>query len=312
MMSWENKTIRLGYRFGFISVTEVRMNAIIPTSHFSSFPADLVDNPPVAALSDKQAGVAFIASCPLKGDEPTLSYCAGHVRYISCRYPHYIIDSTGSFSDYMQKHLSKRTRKGFRSKVRTFEKESGGTIDWRIYSTVDEITDFYEQARRISEKTYIEKWLKRGLPADEQFQENMRRSAEAGNARGYLIFLDGKPVAYNYGEIVDGSVLVVDYGGYDPEYGELSPGAVLDFVMMEKTFDIEQIRVIDLGEGEADYKRRFSTASNDCGDLFFFKVSPKNAVVVGSHFVFQQSYEKMRYLIDAWELKPYLNKILKR
>ena len=56
--------------------------------------------------------------------------------------------------------------------------------------------EFFRYARTVSEITYQEKLLDAGLPDSEEFLGEMERLAQQGHVRGFILFLEDKPVSY--------------------------------------------------------------------------------------------------------------------
>jgi hypothetical protein len=74
----------------------------------------------------------------------------------------------------------------------------------------------------VSALTYQERLLDAGLPAGPEALERMRALARRDQMRGWLLFVDARPISYLYAP-AEGDTLIYAFLGYDPEFAELSP-----------------------------------------------------------------------------------------
>src|SRR4051794_20669082 len=222
----------------------------------------------------------FFGSYPTEQELPKLAFQTGYLRFVRSAYRRFVVDLHGSFEDY-EKKFSSKTRSTLRKKVRKFAEISGGTNDWKVYRTVAEIEEFFRLALPLSARTYQDKLMDAGLPGSAEFRAHARELAEADQARAYLLFHAGKPVAYVFCPVVDGA-LIYEYVGYDPEFRESSPGTVLQYLLLESLFQEQKFDIFDFTEGEGPHKELFATDSIRCADIFYFKPSPRNILVVTS------------------------------
>lgn len=166
--------------------------------------------------------------------------------------------------------FSAKSRSTCKRKLRKFAELSGGALDLRSYRTEGEIGVFHALARRLSEKTYQERLLNAGLPAGPEALAEMRALARADRGRGWLLFVDGEPVAYLWAP-AEGLTLIYAYLGYDPDFAEHSPGTVLQLEAMRQLMDEGKFRLFDFTEGEGQHKRLFATGGVDCVDLLLMR-----------------------------------------
>lgn len=220
----------------------------------------------------------FFGSYPTEEELPKLAFQTGYLRFVRSAYRRFVVDLHGSFEDY-EKKFSSKTRSTLRKKVRKFAEISGGTNDWKVYRTAPEMEEFFTLALPLSARTYQDKLLDAGLPGSAEFRSHARELAEADQARAYLLFHDGKPVAYVFCPIVDGA-LIYEYVGYDPEYRESSPGTVLQYLLLESLFQEQKFDIFDFTEGEGPHKELFATGSIRCADIFYFKPTLRNRLLV--------------------------------
>lgn len=187
------------------------------------------------------------------------------------RFPRYFHDLTLSYEDFLS-GKSAKTRSTLRRKLRKFESESDGDIDWRVYRSAEEMREFHRLAVVLAQRTYQAKLYDAALPEAPAFVEDIARKAEAGEALGFLLFLRGEVIAYLYTPIADSRV-IYGYLGFDTTHRNLSPGTVLQLLVMQWCFENESLTLFDFTEGEGAHKALFSTHKENCADLLLLRRS---------------------------------------
>lgn len=171
--------------------------------------------------------------------------------------------------------LSAKSRSTLRRKVRRFAERSGGALDLRCYRREADVAEFHRHAREVSARTYQERLLGAGLPDGEEALERIRALAGAGRMRGWVLFLEDRPVSYLYAP-AEGRTLLYSHLGYDPAFADLSPGTVLQFEAMRQLMEEGAFALFDFTEGEGQHKLQFGTGSVECVDLLLFRRTPAN------------------------------------
>lgn len=169
--------------------------------------------------------------------------------------------------------FSAKSRSTCRRKLRKLADRSGGALDLRCYRTEEEIAVFHAAARDLSTKTYQERLLGAGLPDGPEAFAEMRALARADRARGWLLFVEGRPIAYLWAP-AQGLTLIYAYLGYDPDFADYSPGTVLQIEAMRQLMTEKRFRLFDFTEGEGQHKRLFATDAVACVDLMLVRRSP--------------------------------------
>ena len=264
--------------------------------------------PPTDPLEPGSQGF-LIRSLPVARAQSPIRRHAGYVSYVPSQYHRYYLDLRQSFADYKAKFSSK-TRSTINRKIRKYAEHCGGAINWKVYRSVDEIIEFHRQARFVSAKTYQERLLDAGLPASAAFVRDMETGAREGRVRGYILFDRQRPVSYLYCPIVDG-VLLGQYLGFDPEYAEWSVGMLLQWFALENMFEEGAFKLFDFAEGESEHKRRFSTASVRCADIFFLRASVRNILLARAHLWVSRLPGWGGELLDQLGLKARIKKLMR-
>lgn len=203
-----------------------------------------------------------------------LKATSGMRAFVRQAYPHHYADLSGGFDAYLAT-FSAKSRSGLKRKLRKFEERSGGTLDIRVYRRPEQMADFHRAARALSKLTYQERLLDAGLPEDAL--GDMTALAARDRVRAFLLFLDGRAVAYLYAP-AEGDTLIYAYLGYDPGVSDLSPGSVLQLEAMRMLIEEGRFRWFDFTEGDGQHKRQFATGSIDSVDLLLLRPTLGNTL----------------------------------
>ena len=256
----------------------------------------------------------ILRSVPLAESPTRLAQVGGVLRYVLQEYDRFYIDLRGDYGNYTGS-FSAKSRSTLRRKARKFAERSGGDIDWRSYTTPQDMNEFYPLARQVSAETYQERLLDAGLPDSQEFFTQMLERARYDGMRGYLLFLERRPVAYLYCPVQDG---VVTYGhlGYLASSADLSPGTVLLWLAIESLFSDGTLSFMDFTEGgdlsQHSQKRLFGRASVHCADVLWLRGSARNIAVVLGHASVNAVSESAGRLLDTVGLKKRIRSIIRK
>jgi CelD/BcsL family acetyltransferase involved in cellulose biosynthesis len=179
---------------------------------------------------------------------------------------HWELELPESFDAFLAT-LSSSTRKNVRQLSRRLESKHGEGLELRTFTEPSELDAFFGDVEAIAAKTY-----QRGLGVSfgdtSTHRARTTLSMEQGWFRGYVLYLDGQPSAYQAGELY-GQRYRASATGFDPELGQLRVGT---YLLMRVIADLAQLgaRVLDYGVGDADYKRSFGTSSTHEAKLVLY------------------------------------------
>lgn len=264
-------TVSLPLRIGVRTLGRIRRRLVRVRVPLGSGTPTL---PPLPAGADGYLVTALPAA-----EEPALR-SPGLRGFVRQRYLRSYASLDGTFDDYLGRYSAK-TRSTLKRKVRKLAERSGGTLDLRCYALPDEMADFQIAARAVSERSYQEKFGA-GLPDGPAALAEMRSLAERDAVRGWVMFLDERPISYLYAP-AEGDTLLYLYLGYDPEYAALSPGTVLQLEAMRGLMEEGRFALFDFTEGESQHKQMFATGSTECFDLLL--VRPTLANLAACHLL---------------------------
>jgi len=84
--------------------------------------------------------------------------------------------------------------------------------------------------------------------------ELLRAIAAMGWLCSYVLFLDGKPVAFQHGYLYRSTYMGMGCA-YNQEFSEYSPGSVLTWCVLEDLHASESVEKMDFGFGDSPYKQ---------------------------------------------------------
>lgn len=169
--------------------------------------------------------------------------------------------------------LSKSTRDGVKRYRRKLERELGDRLDVRVYSSPDELEEVVAALDKVAARSW-QRGLGSGFRDDAAQRERTLLALRRGWFRACVVSVDGEPIAFWHGMGLGGR-LISGIPGFDPEYSELRVGTYALVRLVESLATDPDFTVFDFGFGDAEYKRRFGTASWEEESLALFARRPK-------------------------------------
>lgn len=308
--NWRRVRTSLAFRIGPWAFWYWRFDALADTRHFTELAPDEALQ---TLLVDERIGSCrLLPSYPVSAPPPALRLEHDAIVYTPRVFPNYYVDLgiEGGFEAYLQRFSSK-SRSTLRRKLRRFaEAGPAGALDWRVYATEVEMQEFLEIAGALSAKTYQARVLDVGLPATPEFRREAIERAREGSARGFVLFLGEQAAAYVYTGLRAG-VASYDHVGHDPALNALSPGTVLQYLVLQHLFADPRVRVFDFTEGEGDHKAFFSTDKRLCAKSFAFPRRASTLALVRLHAWTQQLDGSIDALLERWALKQRIRRYVR-
>ncbi|MCA1560509.1 MAG: GNAT family N-acetyltransferase [Acidobacteria bacterium] len=298
---------RLKYLLGEFVLFDLQRPAWIcrapfpPPEGFDPRPEDLFSTRP------PDGDLLIAASWPVAESEKRIAITQRNLRYVPAVMPRYYVALEGSFQQYLASNFQAKTRKNVLRSVRKMRE--GGAV-FRVYLSAEEMESFLDHALKISELTYQTRMLGVGLPASEEFRETVLNLARQGLARGYLLYVGEQPAAFAYCTCEDSNIYYSTIG-YDPQHAGLSPGTVLLYHILEHVFRERRFQWFDFGIGEAQYKSVFGSGFRTCGDVYFFRLSAKNASIVLAHAALDRLSATLGRALERAGVKSRIRKWLR-
>ena len=306
-LGWQRKMVYLPFRAGELPLFTLPLDALElsspPMSRDTEHPAPPFDAlvPPIELL--------LARSFPVGDRLPRVARLAAALRYVPTQYRRFFVDLGGTFEDYT-KTFSSKTRSTFARKLRKFAAFSGGRVDVREYRSRSDMRTFLPLGRELSRRTYQERLLRKGLPSESRFADEVGELADEGRIRAYLLLHEDRAVAYMCCPVQD-RVALYEYVGFDPDYAEWSPGTVLQYLVLERMFKDRDLRRFDFTEGEGDHKELFATDHVFCADVYYFRPSARNSLLVAFHAALATASAGAGRALDRLGLKRSLRALLR-
>lgn len=306
---WFPGSVRLTYRLGEITLFNWAPSGYTCARHFTQCP----DREPVApGGSGEPAGEGpfLFRSHPVAEALPQLSVNGEWIRYVPRQYRRFYVDLQGDFETYLNRFSSK-SRSTLLRKVRKLAQMNGGEVDWKEYRSPEALLEFHRLAAELSRRTYQERLLDAGLPGSDAFKQHMLEQASRSLVRAYLLFIDGNPAAYVYCPLESG-ILFYEYVGFDPQHQNLSPGTVLQYLILKKLFEEGEYRIFDFTEGEGPQKAFFATHNVQCADVYLYRKTAWNLIAVRTHWAVDSLSRRFGDALDRLGLKTWVKRLLRR
>lgn len=289
----------LGIPVARIRLPLVRMPSLCPTNDL------LADE-----LPDMGGANGYFFPSAIRTGDPLPKSPEGFFWLERTRFPRYFLDLEQNMDEFLTSK-SPKTRSTLRRKMRKFEKASGGSTDWQVFQTAQEMEEFHRRASPLAERTYQAKLYDAAMPTSSAFRDEMVRRAEQGAAVGFLLLLEGEVAAYLYAPIKQGRV-VYGFLGFDSKYRSLSPGTVLQMLIMEWCFAQSSLKTFDFTEGEGAHKTLFSSFKEDCTDILLLRKTFKIIAISRLYRAMKWLSEKSTGLLDTIGVKSPIKKWLRR
>lgn len=223
--------------------------------------------------------------------------------------PHPLVRFSGSFDEYLRK-FSAKTRK---NRLRELKKlQDKGKVDLLRVTEAHEIDAFLDTAAEISRKTWQFHMLGWGLAAWDlpQIRRRMRFAADKGWLRSYLLKCDGTPCSFILGYQHSGRFYHAVVG-FDPEWGSLSAGSVLQFLVLEDLFNLNTPDLYDFGT-YAPYKQHWSNEDYLQVSVILFRRRPYPVLAEAVYRGCRTTSIRGAALLDRLHLKPAVRHLLRR
>ncbi len=139
----------------------------------------------------------------------------------------------------------------------------------------DQVVDFLEAAHQISLNTWQTQRLGLRIKNDDMELEELIFLASNGFLRCYLLMKGDHPVAFKIGHQHKGVFRDVEVG-FDLDYAKTSPGEALLLMTLDDLIEYDPPHTFDFGEGDAEYKQRYSSEITQSGSILLLAPTIKN------------------------------------
>ena len=307
-LDWSVKRHRLRFCVGGRLLVEAATPAAFleaPVETITASPAVLVG---AIAAMPSYIEAAILPSVPVT--DATLPQVAGAIVSCPSRHEHYMVDFTPGEAAYRAR-WNRKHRHELDRKKRRFAEATGNNHAFRVARTPSEVEAFLSGIARLAETTWQARLLHLQLETGKESRARYLEVAREGRARAYELDIDGRPVAFGWCDAA-GDRLRYRFTGYDPEFSALSPGVILLDRMISDMFEDGSYRILDLGYGDAQYKREFANLSLHCASYFAFRDNYRNRALLAAYHYSNAVSDWMARCVDRAGLKTRLRQALRR
>ena len=171
-------------------------------------------------------------------------------------YEHHSMRLPGTI-DEVYNGLSGHHRHKVRNQAKKFLAAYSGQIRMEEFRQPNSLDRMMQEVERIARKTY--QWgMGVGFVNNPEMRHRLAMFAERGQLRAYVLYAADQPCAFWIGTLYYG-ILHINWIGFDPAYGEHSPGIFLFMKMLEELC-LEGVKEVDFDYGSESYKQRFGNS----------------------------------------------------
>ncbi len=158
------------------------------------------------------------------------------------------------YEDLLREH-SKNTRR----KVKFIQNrlQRAGAAEYRCYTKPEDLEQALHDVRQIDEASYQSK-IGAGFDPGELAMKKMRWLCGHGMSRIYLLYLDGRPVAFYQGFLYKDTYWA-SHTGFDDEFRHLSAGTAVFHHVLEDLCRQGGVKMFEFGLGDSGYKEVYAS-----------------------------------------------------
>lgn len=264
------------------------------------------------ALASGDADLLIARNLDLEGDRLDAALSVnpwlfrGHGQVPSHRW---VIDVSESLEAFLARRTAS-TRKKLRREERELFKHFDGDVELRCFQAPDDLDEACRDMTTVAALTYQRKLgaAFSGVGLDRAL---LQLGLEMGWSRVWVLYCGGRPVAFwpgtKYAE-----VFAVGTPGFDPAYSGYAVGRFAMMKMIEGLSGDKSVKIVDFGQGEAEYKSRFGQALRLERDLMVAAPRPWPVLVVGVHSLFTLANEGARQMAHSFKWIGHLKTAWRR
>jgi len=163
--------------------------------------------------------------------------------------------------------LGGSTRRLVKRRVNKLEKEYPSEVELRGCSCESDIQKYLDHLDELYPKTWQAKTFGGRKRNTERDLKKFHVYAEMGALRSYMLFLQGRPVAFftglQYRDIFEAIEI-----GYDSEFSSLGVGSALNYMVIKELYSQRQPKLLSFGFGENVYKEMICTDSSEAYEAY--------------------------------------------
>jgi hypothetical protein len=208
-----------------------------------------------------------------------------------------------SYDEFM-KARSKKTRANLRKNEEAL-KTAHPAVAVQCFTSGDGLVeDAFPQVREVLVKTYQYRLGLSPLCAADA-EDLWRRRARLGRLYAVVVRIGDKPVAFSHAEIYKDVAMLIT-PGYDPAFAELHVGQYAIVRLIEALIQRGDVRLLDYGLGDAQYKQSLGTFFSTEGHIKAYRTCARGRLLHGMSLAFSSVNTGLRRALAVCGLKSAL------
>jgi Acetyltransferase (GNAT) domain len=210
--------------------------------------------------------------------------------------PFHSVQLPGTFEEYVSGFPSKQ-RYNLKKKVRRMADASGGKLEVRQANNPEDIPFLVASARAVAAKSWKARRLSNPVPNSIQDEAHLRRVAERGMLRAFVLLAGGVPCAFIVGYLYSGVFHYADLA-YDESQAVHSPGTVLLYLILEMLIEKDHAQFVNFGITDAQYKQVFGNRHTEEAEILLMRPGVANRSLIACHRLFQRAKLALRSMLS--------------
>ena len=203
---------------------------------------------------------------------------------------------------------SANTRNQIRRTRKRLEGTLGERVQVRSYRRPEESEKALHAIESISYDTYQ---VRLGVGYTHRSRAGKIDGFERGRLEVWVLYVDGEPRAFWDG-IRYQDTLTIWHTGYDPALADLRPGTYLLHALIESLCHNDEIRVIDFGAHEAQYKRSYANEVSEEAKLRLYGTTWRALWLAGVAGTIASLDRAARKLLESAGIRERVRRWLRR
>lgn len=205
---------------------------------------------------------------------------------------YWVLNRPHSFDGFLRNHPS--IKRDFRKSGHRLARIFCNGVEIRCYGEPHEMELMLEHSEEIARKTWQRK-LGASSFLDKEQRARYELDFRQGCCRGYILYLDQIPVAFQHVVIYKGVFYMVGTG-YDPSYRNLGVGTYLLMHVIKDSCENENVRTLDFNVGNPEAKRQYCDSSFKVSDIHLFAPGPRLWIPILLQLATQGSHQLAKTL----------------
>lgn len=212
--------------------------------------------------------------------------------------PLHYVRVPATFDEYIAEFPSKQ-RYNLKKKIKRMREAFGGNLVARRVTQAEEVDYLVESATVISNRSWRARELARPVPESLGNAVLLRKVAERGMLRAFVLSAAGTPCAFIVGYLHEGGTFHYADLAFDESFASHSPGTVLLWMAIESLIENDRIANLNFGVTDAQYKQVFGNRHVQDAALLILKPSLSSALVRRIHESFNRAKGAARLAIRS-------------